>query len=140
MLAASGWRPDCSLASEVNITEILPCRQSPQRFYFPCQGARESMDPELLESADPGHRKWAEGKGVEVKISASTSFQDRFGLSAARVHVPNEVPNIQIWTLGTDMVSASPRSFVLDGSLFHALMIAEEFLTTSSNKWDFIYI
>ena len=140
VLEASGWRPDSSLESDVNVEKSLPPREGKSRIYVAPHHPLENAQEASNATEDLGYQKRINGEGRGVHIAASAFFQDGVGASAAHIQIPGETPSIQIWMLGTDMVSDAPPSFVLEGSLLHALLIADTLTETSNDWFDYLRI
>ena len=64
-----------------------------------------------------------------LRISVGTCFDEGFGVSAAWAIQPGEIPSIQKWAIGTDLLSDCLPSLLLEGSLPHVLRLAEDILS-----------
>ena len=57
ILAASGWRPDCTLCSEINLEKALPPQEEEAKLYLVTQAWSEAPDPG--EICSQGYEKWS---------------------------------------------------------------------------------
>ena len=82
--------------------------------------------------------KWRHGQGRGIEIATGACFQAGFGVSESWIREPGKVPWTQACVLGEDRVLDKPPSFVLEGSVLHALLIAGRKAEESPERLDHI--
>ena len=90
LLGASGWRPDCTVAKQINIKRIRPPICIPTSPII-------ISDPEVKLHQHSKHRgleMWRDSSGAEVEIYTSAPFQDGIGASCACAAPPGAAPEI----------------------------------------------
>lgn len=144
-LTASGWRADCSVDSELDLTKALPPPSTKEKIEIEIASLttyEKNMDKEpdgaRGQASDLPTREYLTNLSKTrqeancLKVSTGAFYQDGFGASIAWIQEPGGVPRTQAWSLGYDMVSKEPPAFVLEASILRALLIVEKLLTQRS--------
>ena len=122
VLVASGWRPDCTVDSPVNLGKSLPPKDAAGRII---------IEPSVLmryteATEQAGYRAWMENPEGGVDVAVSVFYQQGMGASCAAVTPCGGLPCAQGWILGVDPVSLAPPEFMLEAGLLHALLLVEQ--------------
>ena len=135
ILEASGWRPDCTRAQEINIERSLPPKpETGAPFASPTTGVLGPGAPQFhcrLDHLDPVCLS-----GVGVHVGAFS--QNGCGASCACVRIQNDAPITQGWVWGLDPASTGPPAFVAESALLHALKAVEALRTQLGVRWQSI--
>ena len=75
-----------------------------------------------------------------IAITTSAFFREGIGANAAWAGLPNMTPSIQIWEVGTDVVSDTPPDFVLERVILHALLLAASSIKKVPNAPQAVFI
>ena len=138
ILSASGWRPDCTLQSSLNVERTLPPLGKSSAIY--CEPYGMATTAASLHIEETGYSHWINGTGKGIRITVGAFFQEGFGISSAWFTDPNGMPTSQTWILGEDPYSSEPPSFILEASLCHALHLTERLYLQQHTTPDFIAI
>ena len=126
-LTASGWRPDCSVAAELDLTKVLPLKPEMEKIHVSTECPSiplEHAGAMRMQQGETTYQRAAGASGM-LTIYVGAFYQDGFGASVACFCMPNGIPSTQSWGLGFDLVSKEPPAFVLEASILHALLLAE---------------
>ena len=130
-LTASGWRPDCTVDSELDLTKILPPRPELGKIHVSTEYPFIPPEQERTKQTTHGANVVREtaNASTQLTIYAGAFYQEGFGASVACFCPPDGIPRTQSWGLGFDLVSKEPPTFVLEASVLHALLLAETLIT-----------
>ena len=130
ILNRAGWRPDCSLDSDLDMTKMLPPHEKAEKICVEMGGCRDhetSQSQVVPQKGSP----LSDNQAImsdELAIATGAFYQQGHGVSAAVIREPGKLPHTQVWGLGTDTVSSEPPAFVLEASILHALLLTEGLL------------
>ena len=121
VLAAAGWRPDCTVDAPVNLRKSLLPKDAAGRIF---------VEPSILmrhtEATDHvGYRAWMHDPEGGVDVVVGAFYQQGMGASCASVASCGGLPCAQGWILGVDPASSDPPGFISEAGLLHALLLVE---------------